>query len=146
MYMGIAIANSEYGSWLGVMTAAKVTMAMIAYRRHFRSCAVEITCASSRNMRITGNSNDSPNATIISETSDRYLSAVNVGVRSETPIFSRKFRAGSRVRNATTAPHANRNIDARTNGIAYFFSFGLRPGVMNRQSSKSQTGSASTMP
>ena len=26
MYMGIAIANSEYGSWLGVMTAANATM------------------------------------------------------------------------------------------------------------------------
>jgi hypothetical protein len=26
MYIGIAIANNEYGSWLGVMIAANATM------------------------------------------------------------------------------------------------------------------------
>ena len=33
-----------------------------------------------------------------------------------------------------------------TNGTAYFFSFGFRPGVMKRHSWQSHTGIASTMP
>src|SRR6266567_975998 len=37
MYIGTAMKNSEYGSWLGVMTAAKTTMITIAGRRH-RQC------------------------------------------------------------------------------------------------------------
>ena len=37
--------NSEYGSWLGVMTAANVTMPTIAQRRQWRSCAVVMTPA-----------------------------------------------------------------------------------------------------
>ena len=46
-----------------------------------------------------------------------------------------ELSAGSRVRNATTAPNANSTSDASTNGTAYRRSFGFSPGVMNRQSS-----------
>ena len=37
-------------------------------------------------------------------------------------------------------------MDDSTNGMAYFFSRGFNPGVMNRHSWNSQIGSASTIP
>ena len=128
------------------MMAANATM--IDRRSGASSGAARVvsTRAISRNTRITGNSNESPNARIISETSEMYLSAVSSGWRSDPPMLSRNFSAGSSVRSATTAPIANSTIDERMNGIAYFFSVGFRPGVMNRHSCQSQTGSARTMP
>src|SRR5664279_5025287 len=128
MYIGTAMKNSEYGSWLGVMTAANVTMPTIAQRRALRSCAVFRTPAISRKTRMTGNSNDSPNATTMSETRVRYLSDVYCGVCDGPPTWMRNFSAGSRVRNATAAPSAKSTSDESTNGTAYLRSFGLRPG------------------
>ena len=80
------------------------------------AAAVVSTPAISRNTSTTGNSNDSPNATIISETSVRYLSAVSSGCRSEPPMSSRNFSAGSSVRSATTPPDDEQHDrrDART--------------------------------
>ena len=47
---------------------------------------------------------------------------------------------------ATIPPMTKSTIDEITNGIAYFFSLRVSPGVMKRHSCHSQTGSASTMP
>src|SRR5215471_18764483 len=99
--MGTAMKNNEYGSWLGVMTAAKAKIPTIECRRYLRSVLVFRTRAMSRNTSTTGNSNDSPNATIISEMNVRYLSAVKNGVSVEPPIDTRKFNAFGNVSQAT---------------------------------------------
>ena len=72
--------------------------------------------------------------------------ASRVKAVTEPPMPSRNLRAGSSVSSATTAPIANRMIDEMMNGTAYFFSVGLSPGVMKRQSCHNHTGSARTMP
>ena len=52
--MGIIIASIEYGSELGVMTAANTEMHTIAYRRHARSFALDSTPASPRKIEQDG--------------------------------------------------------------------------------------------
>ena len=47
---------------------------------------------------------------------------------------------------ATDDPPMKRITEETTNGMAYFFSFGLSPGVMKRQRWKNTTGEAITNP
>ena len=76
-----------------------------------------------------------------------YLSAVSSGWRSEPPMFEQEVqRRLEREQRDDRAAARTGTIDANTNGTAYFFSLGFRPGVMKRHSCQSHTGSASTMP
>src|SRR5438309_1040652 len=112
------MANSEYGSWLGVITAATVTMITIAGLRHFRSLADDTTPASSRNTSTIGNSKATPKATIISRMRLRYFDGVKNVERLLPPTPTRNLSAGLKVTIATTPPSRKSTIDDRTNGIA----------------------------
>ena len=68
MYIGTASASRLYGSPLGVMTAAKITMITDAYRRKLEQRPGVTTPASCRNTSSTGNRKPMPNATIIRTT------------------------------------------------------------------------------
>ena len=80
MYIGTAMKNREYGSWLGVITAANVTIhddrpaPPLAQLLRGQDAGEQQEHQDARGTRTT-----IPNATIISATSEMYLSAVSSG-------------------------------------------------------------------
>src|SRR5664280_908258 len=142
----MAKAIIEKGSELGVTTPATTTINTMAHRRNEESCLGVSTPANSSDTSNTGNSKVRPNTVISNTMRLRYLVGSRIWVRLGPPILSSQPNAWGNVRNATSDPRANKAIEATMKGIAYFFSLGFNPGVMNRQSSQRSTGEARNSP
>ena len=147
MYIGTAIANSEYGSWLGVMIAANATM-------------IDRGAAAPRAQLLRGEHagdqqehQDHRELERQPERDDHQRDEREVLVGGEqrlevgaADVEQEVQRRLEREQRDDRRPARTGRSTRATNGTAYFFSFGLRPGVMKRHSCQSHTGSASTMP
>ena len=136
----------EYGSWPGVINAAKTASSIIIKRRLVRSCSYVIKPAIFNMAKISGTSKLTPKISRNASKKLKYCSPLRAVVWLSAPMVSKKESPSAITKYASTAPHTNNTTAIDTNENVQRRSFFINPGVIKPHNWASHTGEANTAP